>query len=340
MKYTIPSVLDKINKWYFEFLPKDDVLLDARMQKMDESREDGFYDAYDEEALMYVCDKIMELSLSDYEEFSDIVSLLTLEYFNIMCNKDALFEEYDAYENEFKDDTEFDDEEILDTIRECNKEDFVDDILDEENDYLVAILSLILEYYDFGYVDALDFSSYDYGNMDNAYKSDIGKNVYEEFHPNLSEELNHFNKQKKQNQILETIRNLNINSLLSFVCYIKTFNQYFDNKSLLISEFTDKLMKIKEENKKLYNEILCYVVSYFYMVIDDKQNNNEELSVTQRKNLEYLKSNNLKDLFDNPSIYCFITQFINYDFMEYDNLLNNSSNEVKSMVKKLTMKNS
>lgn len=322
MEYIISDILKKIQKWYFEFIPEKEV--DFENSILDEI-EDDEEDSYDEDAFVYVYDNIMNLVLSDYEEFLDIVSLLTLEYFNIMCS-----EEFEPNKEDIQ---------ILNLLKECNKDEFIDKVQEGEEDILFDMLSLILEYYDFGDVDIIDFSCYSYDNMDKVYKSDIGKKLYEEFHPNLSNELSGLSKQKREKQIIKTIEKLEITSLFSFIYYMLTFKQILTDEINLYRSFLDKLIELRRKNNKLYNEILSYLIGYYYIVMDKKMIDDDEELGEERKILDNLRNDNLKDVFDCPQLGIYILEFINYDFMEYDKLLNESSDKVKSMVKKLNGNN-
>ena len=268
----------------------------------------------------------MELSTYNYEEFLNIVELLILEYYNIMCSGEFELNEHDI--------------EILEFIEECDKDNLISSIESGETEFLDNIISVIMEYYEFGdYTDILDFSCYDYNNMNNVYKSDDGKKIYEQFHPNLLEELNNLNTYKKEKSFENFIDKKEINTLFEYIYYILIFKQIIKDKFILVNKFADKLIELKQKNNKLYNEILNYIISYFYVIMERKQKDNEELQGTQKENLKHLRNNNLNYIYENPTIYCFINEFIDYDIIEYDSLLNESNDKVKEMVKRLTIDN-
>ena len=322
MNYIISDILDKIQTWYFEFLPEKEEIFESSILEENEDEEDV---SYDEDAFVYVYDNIMELSLSNYEEFSDIVSLLTLEYFNIICS------------DEFKPNEE--DIQTLNLLKEYNKEEFIDMVQNSEEDILFDMLSLILEYYEIGDIE-MDFSFYSYDNMEKTYKSNFGKKLYKEFHPNLYGELNVLNNQKQQKKFVKDIDKLEITLVFNFIYYLLVYKQLL-REELLSSHFQTKLIELKRKNNTLYKNILSYLIGYYYIVMDKNiiDENDEELG-EERCLLEDIKNGNLEYIFECAPVGILISNFINYDFIEYDKLLNESSDEVKTLVKKLNGNNS
>ena len=181
---------------------------------------------------------------------------------------------------------------------------------------------------------------YSYDNMDNVYKSDVGKKKYKEFHPNLSKELCLLNNKKQQKRHMKAIEKIEITSLFSFIYYLLTFKQLLKDEFMLGCAFQDKLMELRRKNKKLFNEILSYLIGYYYIVMDKKiiDEDDEELG-EERRLLEDIRNDEIEYILDCAPVGILISNFINYDFIEYDKLLNESSDKVKSMVKKLSINN-
>ena len=321
MNYTISNVLEIIRRWYLEFVPEEQTDDFEEIEENEESEEIP----YDLEAAGHVQEKIMELSTFYYEDFIDLIRLLTLEYYNILSSG-----EYESNE---------DDDVILELIENIDKDNLLSCIESGETTFLDNIISLILEHYEFGnYADVLNFSYYNYSNMDRVFKSPLGKKIYKEFHPNILEELNNLNEYKKQIKLENSGYEIKINSLFEYIYYLLVYKQIIKNKFVLVDIFVDRLMELEEENNKLYMEIINYIIGYFYLVTDKKEKNNIELNEVQLENLNWLKSNNINNIYERTEIHFLVKEFINYDLIEYDNLLNESNDKVKQMVKKLSYK--
>lgn len=322
MDYTISNVLEIIRNWYLEFEPEEQTEDFDDIEEKEESEEI----TYDLEAAEHVQEKIMELSTFHYDDYINLITLLTLDYYNILSSG-----EYESNE---------DDDVILELIENIDKYNLLSCIESGETTFLDNIISLILEHYEFGnYANVLNFSYYNYSNMDRVFKSPLGRKIYKEFHPNILEELNNLNEYKKQIKLENSTYEIKINSLFEYIYYLLVYKQIIKNKFVLVDIFVDRLMELEEENNKLYMKIINYIIGYFYLVTDKKEKNNIELNEVQLENLNWLKNNNINNIYERTEIHFLVKEFINYDLIEYDNLLNESNGEVKQMVKKLSDKN-
>lgn len=311
---TIKDALLKIYEWYFDYKNTYDCKLN----------EDEYYN---DEAMMYIHDCV--LSLSD-KEFDKIMSLLILEYYNILLYEQKY---YDAFPEEKTniDDEEFEiSEQILEYIKDYNKEELLDSIRHGNSEYLIDILDLILSDYKFEENDIYVIEDYNYDYLNYNLKNEEILNIYKEFHPNLYEEKNNIVNYYKEEELQTNINNYKVKSVFEYIYCFLIAKQLLKNNQIKYL-FNIKLLQIKEQNYELYESICCYILSYMYVVLSNKENiDKSELFILKRIR------NKDKNLFNTINFYDDIFKcFIDWDIIKHETMLNKSSDEVKKMVKKL-----
>lgn len=356
MEYTFTNKLKKIYEWNKEYIEINNINLEELAKNIDKE-ECSFID----DVTNYIYSKIISLAKTDHTEFKNLVSLITLEFYNIMSepeidlkedldeiNDQEEFDDYEEDENEDEDVSEIDENgdefsykqlELIEKIEECDKESFIDSIEKEKNDDLFYILYTILDYHDYSLQEKLDYPFYGYENMNEVLKSEEGKSVYKNFHPDLNSELKNLSTYLRKKKIIDSLDKLEITSLFKYIYSILVYKQLILNEEDLVCEFNNKLNELKYDNRELYDEILYFLIAYFYMVIDKKYTEGKKLDIFEKETLKSLKKEDLTEVISKPKTDYLIKEFINFDFIEYDELVRNSSEPVKKVVKKLTNKN-
>lgn len=362
MEYTFKNKLKTIYEWNKEFINKNNILMEDIFKNIDNPE-----DTYIEDVTLYIHEKLINLSKIDYKEFNNLVCLITLELYNIMNESeidlnedlDEINEteekcdyeenEYDEEENDDYDEDEYDEEDdeafyeeqqkLIEKIEECDKESFIASIKKEENDDLFNMIYTILDYHEYSLYEELDYRFYGYENMNAVLKTDNGKCVYKHFHPDLNSELKNLYTYLKKKKIIDSLDKLEITSLFKYIYSMLVYKQLILEEKDLACEFHNKLEEVKYNNKELYDEILYFLISYFYMSIDKKYTEGKKLDDFEKEMLKTLRKEELSKVITQPKTYFLIKEFINFDFIEYDELVKTSSEPVKKVVKKLTNKN-
>jgi len=134
----------------------------------------------------------------------------------------------------------------------------------------------------------------------------------------------------KEEELQININNYKVKSVLEYIYCFLIAKQLLKNNQIKYL-FNIKLLQIKEQNYELYESICCYILSYIYVVLTNKENiDKSELFILKRIR------NKDKNLFNTINFYDDIFKcFIDWDIIKHETMLNKSSDEVKKMVKKL-----
>ena len=238
MNYTLINAINRL-KIIFDKETKDRNILDIE-------------DALSYENVKDVYNKILEISYNDYEDFSSLISLLTIEYFNIICN--------DMKNNNIVSKKQV---KVLLHIINSSKNDYIRYLYLEELNDLLVIISTIIEEYSFDCEFELD--EYPYSYIEDLLKDSNVLSIYKEYHPDFELEMNKLNEYIESNKTYEMISKLKIKDVYSFIYIFSVLKQNIEDKYDLISMVMSKLWEIYGRNERLYKKIVYYLCGYFYV---------------------------------------------------------------------------
>lgn len=275
-----------------------------------------YYTSIKEDLLEYFKD----LRNNNYDLYIDFVSLLTLEYYNIVIQDiEPLGDCYDLDEND-----------VFCAIKDMSKHEFLECLEYEENDYLEEIIECIIQEYDPEFKEVV---SYDYLYVEQFLKEKEFQEIYEKFHPNLKAELKEINKYLCNVKLIDSC-DMKFEKLFDYI-YLALFTKANAEKSIYYHDIlTYKLNDIKVKNEKLYNEILLYLIQFLYVYIKDKK----DKSLIETAALETIEEEPQEDITYITDEEFLIENFYNYDILKHANLIQNLSEDVIKKTKKFIKK--
>ena len=183
----------------------------------------------------------------DLEQFKKDAKLMALEYFN--------------YHKELYD---TDNDDTFDTLYDIFNSDSHDYLYivffkDKDRDYLTSWIKNIIDEHEFEYQD-------DYTDTLKLYEENNNvRRVYTYLHPDIDAELENMEKFKKTVKLRDVFVRSEITSPLEFYIYMRFIANGTFSKDILASLGGYKLTLIKEKNPQVYNEIMSFMLKYFYI---------------------------------------------------------------------------
>ena len=263
--------------------------------------------------------EILKLSETNYKKFSNLISLLALEYYNLVF--------YDILTN--KDFKKLDDNNVVirDMINKSKKE-FISDIQMNINNNLDTMLLYFFDEYNYEKV----LIEYDYNYVIPHIDSLLTRFLYEKFHPNYKEEIYEANKYKL-NCDIETMR---ITNVLEFIHMALMCKANVEDSCDFAQILQEKMWIIAEENENLYNELILYLTKYFYIeYINGKFD--RELIPTEKDIIEFVENGKINDILKLEPDYELLKAFYNFDIMEYIEMSQKIDSSKKEKIKKLNI---
>ena len=272
-----------------------------------------------EDAVKYdnVVDIYKRLVRNDYEYFYNLVSLLTVEYFNIMCN--------DMKNNNIIHDNE---KRVLFHIINSNRSDYINALYMEELKDLITIIAVIIEEYNFDCDFELD--EYPYSYIEDFIKDENVLNIYKEYHPNFESEMDKFNKYIELNKTYEMISKLKIKGVFNFIYDFLVLKQSIEDKYELISIFMSKLWELYSKNEKLYMKILYFLCGYYYSINNNKKSCDHEAQALL-KAIEHCDD----DLVSISRLDLLLDEFISFDLLDLEKALGKFPMKMKKKMIKM-----
>lgn len=185
----------------------------------------------------------------DLEQFKKDAKLMALEYFN--------------YHQELYD---TDNDDTFDTLYDIFNSDSHDYLYivffkDKDRDYLTSWIKNIIDEHEFEYQD-----HYDYTDTLKLYEENNNvRRVYTYLHPDIDAELENMQKFKQTVKLRDVFVRSEITSPLEFYIYMRFIANGTFSKDILASLGGYKLTLIKEKNPQVYNEIMSFMLKYFYI---------------------------------------------------------------------------
>lgn len=185
----------------------------------------------------------------DLEQFKKDAKLMALEYFN--------------YHKELYD---TDNDDTFDTLYDIFNSDSHDYLYivffkDKDRDYLTSWIKNIIDEHEFEYQD-----HYDYTDTLKLYEENNNvRRVYTYLHPDIDAELENMQKFKQTVKLRDVFVRSEITSPLEFYIYMRFIANGTFSKDILASLGGYKLTLIKEKNPQVYNEIMSFMLKYFYI---------------------------------------------------------------------------
>ena len=274
-----------------------------------------------EEYYAYLMGNIMDyfdkLKSDDYQTYSDLVSLLSLEYFNLVLIDIENCEEY--YPEE--------DNEVLTYMKYASKDRFLQTVDDSESSYLEEIILTIIQKYKPGYCEHVD---YDYLYLERFFDDTKFQKMYKKFHPSIKAELEEIKKYYAHTLMLKNIRKIDFKNLFDYL-YLSQFAHANCEKRTYYQEILAyKLHDLMDDNEDLYDQIILYMTQYLYIYLKDK-NDRDELEDEALAAIEESEKHDTR-YFVAPDY--LIDVFYNYDILEHDSIIANLSESEKNKTKK------
>ena len=254
---------------------------------------------------------------TDFDLYSDLVSLLALEYYNLVLED---VEDCESYYPE-------EDNEVLTFMKYASKEKFIDSTCDEENTYLEEIILTILQKYEPRFSSNID---YDYLYLERFFEEKEFQNMYKKFHPNLKKEYEEIKKYFLHSKLLESVSNIEFNKLFDFL-YLSQFCYANCEKKIYYEDILAyKLSELEKKNEDLYDQIILYMTQFFYIYVKDKKNKND-LEIDAIETIEEEPREGVVYVTDVDFL---IDCFYNYNIVEHDPIIQSLSEDTKKKTKK------
>ena len=264
--------------------------------------------------------EIISKSDDNYEEYYKMISLLAIEYYNLICA--ARVDYQDCYKSTKKE------MELINIIENSDLSELIGSISDLENDYLLEIIVTIINEYEpeIDYVE----EDYDYLYLQDIINDRKVQKVYMKFHPNLKEEIKNFDKYAYHLRISDKVEQIDVDSLFSFIYVHLVVRQLISNKLHYLDIMASKLNQISIDNEKLYKEIVLYLTRFYYVTLKDKKSVNE----IEQSAIDIIEEEPKKNVCYLPELNTLITNFYNYDIMVSNTKIDNLSDDMKKKTKK------
>ena len=278
-----------------------------------------------EEHYTYIMDNILNyftiLKNEDYKTYSDLVSLLSIEYYNLILIDIENCEEY--YPEQ--------DNELLTYMKYTSKDRYINTIDDEDSSYLDEIIRVIIQKYKPGYTEHVE---YDYLYLERFFDKKDFQNIYVKIHPNLKAELEEIKKYYAHTLLLDSVRKIEFKNLFDFI-YLSLFSHTNCDKRIYYQEILAyKLNDLINSNKKLYNQIMTYMTQFLYVHLKNKK----DRDVLEDEALSALEESEMHDATYFIDVDYLVDTFYNYDILKHDLLIRNMSEETKNRTKKFIKK--
>ena len=290
------------------------------------------------------CHMTEEICLMGEEKFDNFISLLAIYYYCKCCyikdeNEDELEEDLDDEIYETEDeliDEELDEEdEIINDIESITKEEFIENIKEQNNNHLFDMLEVFFEEEFFGLsIEDFSFDEVDSSCLlDNIDEDEQIQKIFYKFHPNLKKELEQYIVSAKEEQFFNKCILIDVNSVSDFIQLFELIRRKVTDEEFINEFLRQFLIKTREKNIELCRNIIIFILKYYYIksYFNDKENlNNVKRDI-------YSCIFEIDDI--NRNEYT-ITQFADFDLQKFCMLSSNMPNEVKEVLdKKISLNN-
>ena len=279
---------------------------------------EDFFDKYNtQECDLEAIKELVESYLCDEgeEDLDDDLCLLSLEYYNIMCNSEGV----DYY---------YDEDDIIDNMKNLSKNNYISFLYKNVDCISNIFLEIINEY--FGEFPIIE---YQYANIDEILNNEASFEIYEKLHPSLSDELNCYKEYVIENNVITDIYDKNIRSLIELLNTTIIASSIL-NENELIDLIHTKIWFIKLTDDKLYKEIILFLSKYFYICIKKRIEKYGDLSFGEATAYEFLMESDTDEIVNRAPEYVLINNFINFNFLSYIEEEKNLDEESKKFIKK------
>ena len=230
MKFILKNMVNNLLSIY------DDISVDEDKVKKDET--------VAAKKLDILVEKFKEYLKKDANSAKKYLELIQIEYFLLTEFSDVMQDDYDisaltlTYNN-------------LTFDLEMTNEYFFKD------GYLKLMLDLIIKSY-------CNIKFYDYTAFRAALKEDVTSLIIEELHPDIEEEKKVAQKYAYLDKRFSNFINKKITYPLEFFLYLKYFYKEYENVEIVKQYAKEKLQRMIEENKTLYQEIMTLLIKFYY----------------------------------------------------------------------------
>ena len=295
---TFQDMRQKLLDLYMESLEKyplteDDYVLDLRSQ----------LDGEDTATLrnQYIYDEIKNMPADEQE---DLLSLLVIYYYaTVIAARKEEQEDIDCSDDEEQDESVEDiDDKLLDLIRDKGKDYVIEELLSDENTYLIDMLSLIIandvetlssitqkegkieDFEEYAMIDDLIDIDKEAAATDEdeqelfSTKDESVQKVYEKFHPNKEAELKNHKEYSYNDSIMDKTNGMCAKNLADFIEKVSFVKRLYTKKRYYETFLCNILTNTKVVDKELYEKVYLFVIRYCYIKgMFEHRNNKEEL---------------------------------------------------------------
>lgn len=320
------TILVKKNAEIYNKVTDEEIERMVLNEKLNYEDTDNYYDKdyleddYSEFDISVLDDMIghfKDLEREDYDFYLDFVSLLALEYYNIVIQDKDDYDEY--YVDE--------DNDLLMAIKDMSKDEFIKCVEYDENDFLIEIIDTILDEYD---PEPEEVCEYDYVYIERFFNEEEFQKVYNKFHPNLELELEEIKKYMCNSELMDYVSKISFTKLFDYIYLSLLTKVNVDKKIYYHDILTYKLQKIFNENEELYNEIILYLTQFLYVYIKNKKEKSDfEIEVINT--IEEEPKDGIEYITDEDYL---IDSFYDYDILTHHRMIQNLSEDTKKKTKK------
>ena len=253
---------------------------------------------------------------NENEDFlNENLCLLSLEYYNIMCNITGV-------------DYFSDDDDVIDNMKELNKNNYINFLLEDTDSISNIFIEIINEY-----IDDYPLIEYQYMNIDDIIKNENSFEIYKKLHPYLSNELQNYKGYIFENNILSDIYDKNIHSLIELLNTTIIAASVLDENELIDLIYA-KIWFIKLTDEKLYKEVILFLSKYFYICAKKRIEQYGNLSIGEVSAFEFLMESDIDEIVNKAPEYILINNFLNFNFLSYIEEEKSLDEESKKFIKK------
>lgn len=284
-----------------------------------------------------------DIDCMDNEKFSNFVSLLSIYYYckchydddEYINEEDFEIDDWETDDIELDDFDEDEEDDIIGDMETITKEEFIDDIKDQNNNYLFDLLEVFFDEELFGLNhEDFSFDKYDcLSIVDEIDGNEKVENIFSKFHPNLKKEFEQYIDCAGQEQIFNKCTKFDVNSVSDFIQLYEIVRKKI-NDELLLKEFLRHfLINMNEKNEMLCNDILIFILKYYYV----------KSYFSNKKNLDDVMNNIYSCIFEINDINKhedIIYEFSDFNFQEFcESFPNVPSDVVEVMKEKISLDN-
>lgn len=250
--------------------------------------------------ISYMHDRIIELP---YDTFSDFISLFTIYFYSGSQHLTSFIDEMNEYlekilekcEANIEDDSEIleetdenknveedsensdeneeidDEEKIYESIEIKSKKEFIDEIRNQVNNYLIQMLEMFynreLYFLDNSCIESgiEEDHFFDWEILQASISDKKVENVFLKFHPNLRKELTNYKTYLENEDALKKLPHVNIKTISNFIELFVFAKEKFNDNDYLYSFLIYFLDEIREKNEVLYKSISLLLLRNYYI---------------------------------------------------------------------------